>query len=108
MYFANRTPSRRLPRSWHRILLGITLAVATAGPAAAAPPATAEARAKVVGQPASLVVQPPAIVLNGPRAVQQVVVTGRYTDGSVRDLTPFCEFTTEGPVAAVDGEGFVL
>jgi hypothetical protein len=41
--------------------------------------------------------------------MQQVVVTGRYADGSVRDLTPFCELALEGAdVAGVSPEGLVL
>jgi hypothetical protein len=41
--------------------------------------------------------------------MQQVVVTGRYADGSIRDLTPFCELTVENNhVAAVSADGLVL
>src|SRR5262249_43686776 len=47
------------------------------------------------------------LTLTGPRATQQVVVTGRYADGSVRDLTPFCEWTVEAAdLLTLDG-GFV-
>jgi Protein of unknown function (DUF1549)/Protein of unknown function (DUF1553) len=44
-------------------------------------------------------------VLAGPRATQQLVVTGRYADGTVRDLTPFAKLTPSAPgvVAAADG-----
>jgi hypothetical protein len=77
--------------------------------ATAAPPAAADAKARVVGQPTALLVQPENLTLDGPRAVGQLVVTGRYADGGVRDLTPFCEFTLEGdPVAAVAAGGFVV
>src|SRR4051794_12809797 len=80
---------------------------ALAAAAAAAPPA-GDARTQLVGQPAALVVQPEAITLNGPRAVQQVVVTGKYADGSVRDLTPVCDFSVEAAdVAEVTPSGFV-
>src|SRR5262249_29402509 len=44
----------------------------------------------------------------GPRAMQQVVVTGRYADGTVRDLTPFCDLTIDAAeVASVTPSGFV-
>src|SRR6516165_6329306 len=76
----------------------MTLLAAT-GLAGAAIPTEPAARAKLVGQPLALLVQPESITLNGPRAMQQLVVTGRYADGSVRDLTPFCEFGVESQIA---------
>ena len=54
-----------------------------------------EEKAALIGQPVSLVVQPETIRLSGPRAMQQIVVTGRYGDGSERDLTPFCALSAE-------------
>src|SRR5207302_1350630 len=67
------------------------------------------AKAEVIGQPLSLQVQPETITLTGPRDRQQIVVTGRYADGSVRDLTPFCELAFEtAEVAQVEDGGFVL
>lgn len=52
-------------------------------------------KATFVGQPVSLVVQPETIRLAGPRAMRQILVTGRYSDGSERDLTHFCELRVE-------------
>jgi hypothetical protein len=63
--------------------------VAAAVPAVGAPPTAPEEKAKIIGQPAAVEVQPASITLTGPRSMQQLVVTGRYADGSVRDLTPF-------------------
>src|SRR5262249_40274444 len=74
-------------------LCGLLIAVA---PAIAAVPADAETRAALIGQPASIIVQPANIELAGPQSMQQIVVTGKYADGSVRDLTPFCEIKAEG------------
>jgi hypothetical protein len=75
---------------------------ATAAPAAV--PTEPAKIAPLVGQPTALVVQPEAITLAGPRAMQQVVVTGKYADGTVRDLTPFCEMTPEAAdVATLKG-----
>ncbi len=78
------------------------------GTASAAVPTDAAKIAPLVGQPTALVVQPKAITLVGPRALQQVVVTGKYADGTLRDLTPFCELAVEaGDVAGVK-DGLVI
>ena len=52
-----------------------------------APPTKVEEQANLIGKPVSLAVQPAMVELNGPRATQQLVVTGKYADGTVRDLT---------------------
>jgi hypothetical protein len=89
-------------------LLGLAFLVAGFGPAQAADRKEGLARAGLVGQPQELLVQPAAVVLAGPRAVQQVVVTGRYADGYVRDLTAACEWALEGDaVAEVGPDGFL-
>src|SRR5262249_26353521 len=65
-------------------------------------------RAAAIGKPTALFVQPAAVTLNSPRSMQQIVVTGRYSDGSVRDLTAFCEMTPEqADVASVGELGFL-
>jgi hypothetical protein len=70
---------------------------------------SAKERGKVIGQPVSLLVQPAVITLSGPRDTQQLLVTGRYLDGSLRDLTPFCDFAIEGSEAvAIQAGGLVL
>jgi hypothetical protein len=46
-------------------------------------------KATIVGKPVAIDVQPPTIKLDGPRATQQLLVTARYADGSLRDLTRF-------------------
>ena len=91
-----------------RTLLAVAASVLLASPAFARLPADAAERAALVGQPASVVVEPASIVLAGPRTMQQVVVTGKYADGTVRDLTPFCEMAFEAPGIADLGElGFL-
>jgi hypothetical protein len=63
-------------------------------------------KAKVIGRPTTLVVQPQVISLSGPRAIQQIIVTGIYADGNLRDLTPFSEMSIETPgVAMVQPDG---
>ena len=61
--------------------------------------------AAFIGQPTALVVEPTEIRLAGPRSMRQVLVTGRYADGSERDLTRYCEMQVEGVDAAKVGRG---
>jgi hypothetical protein len=86
----------------------LTAALASIGPAVAAPPTEPEDFAPIVGQPAGLTAQPAAIELVGPRATQQLVITGKYADGSFRDLTPFCEFKAEAANLVTIEEGGFL
>lgn len=60
-----------------------------------------------VGTLLSLSVQPPSIRFSSARATQQVIVTGRYSDGGERDLTSFADFRVEGGVAAIGRGGLV-
>ncbi len=78
-------------------------AVVLAGPATAAPPT--DDKAALAGKPTELVVVPPAVALTGPRDVRQLVVTGKYADGSVRDLTWAAEVAADRPdvLAVADG-----
>src|SRR5262245_15886975 len=84
------------------------LLAALALPAPAAVPTDPKGRAEIAGAPASLVVQPAAVTLAGPRARVQLVVTGKYADGSARDLTPVCEFSCESAdLVSLDPSGYV-
>jgi hypothetical protein len=79
-----------------------------AAPAQAAVPSDPKSKADLIGTPSALVVQPANVTLNGPRDYQQLVVTGKYPDGSIRDLTPACEYTFDAKgFINVDGSGFV-
>src|SRR4029077_1880057 len=93
--------------AWLRSFLAPALLLALALPAGAALPTEPEDKAKIVDQPVSVMVQPASVILDGPRSVQQIVVTGKYADDSVRDLTPFAElaFETQG-IAALEADGF--
>ena len=53
-------------------------------------PDSPAARAQLIGRPVALQIQPEHVHLNGPRSAQQLLVTGRYADGSQRDLTGVC------------------
>jgi hypothetical protein len=72
----------------------------------AAVPSDASARQAVLGKPVALDVAPRAFTLSGPRASRQVLVTGRYADGSLRDLTGFCQWKPADPaMVSVDADG---
>ncbi len=89
-------------------LLSSALLLLAGFPAFAAPPTAPADTAKIIGQPVSLEVQPSAIVLNGPRAMQQLLVTGRYADGSIRDLTPFVQIDADSPNLLTIVEGHLV
>src|SRR5579884_711195 len=90
------------------VLAGLALALAFPALSLAGVPAEPAQKAAVAGEPAALVIQPPAITLAGPRSRQQVVVTARYGDNSVRDLTSVCEVTCEDAgLLAVEPGGFL-
>jgi hypothetical protein len=85
--------------------LAVALGLGLTPVAGASAPAAQARGPDVVGQPVALLVQPAAITLTGPRDAAQVVVTGRYADGSVRDLTHCCDLDFNRPgIVALDGD----
>src|SRR5690349_17261166 len=68
-----------------------SLAVAAPEKEREKPPVAQGDAAASIGHPVALMVQPEAIRLAGPRAMRQILVTGRYSDGTERDLTNLCE-----------------
>lgn len=78
-------------------LLSLAVWFLTATCFAAGPPSKLPEKTAYVGHPVSLVVSPETVQLAGPRAMRQLLVTGRYPDGSERDLTSFCELRAENP-----------
>jgi hypothetical protein len=103
--------NRKIPISligWSILTTGTSLAFG-ASSLAAGLPTDPSAKAQLAGLPLSLMVQPEAIVLSGPRDWQQIVVTGRYADGSVRDLTPLCDLDFDAAdVVQAESGGFLL
>src|SRR5436309_12042162 len=92
----------------HVWLASLALLLTLAVTAPAAVPTDPAKKAALIGQPASLLVQPANLTLSGPRAMQQVIVTGKYADGSVRDLTAVCDFAAEtADVFAVSSDGYL-
>jgi hypothetical protein len=84
--------------------LGLVFAV----PAKAAPPDDDAARRGLIGPCIRLDAQPATVILDGPRAMQQVLISGHYADGSTRDLTHLCTWTLNGPDVVGVGEGLFL
>ena len=73
----------------------------------AAPPTDPVVRTSIIGKLVSLDVEPKTITLDGPRASQQVLVTGGYADGSLRDLTCFCDWRAVAPdLLDITAQGF--
>lgn len=90
-----------------RTLLPLLAGLCFLQPVHAAVPTEAEARNALIGSPSELIVQPTAVTLVGPRARQQMLVSAKYADGSVRDLTPVCTISCESDVASVDATGYL-
>ncbi|MCU0703130.1 MAG: DUF1549 and DUF1553 domain-containing protein [Fimbriiglobus sp.] len=82
-----------------RAALAIFLFVPSFSPAAF--PTDEESRKKITDRPAELAVATPEVFLVGPRAAHQLIVTGKYSNGLVRDLTPFVAVAVE-PAGVVD------
>jgi hypothetical protein len=87
--------------------LWLALGIFTVPPLAAAPPAEPAARADIVCRPEAVEVLPQAVVLDGPRAGCQLIVTGRHADGIRRDLTPFAELRPEADILTPEPGGFL-
>jgi len=98
-------PHPTVPSGRHG-LLSLALLVLAAAPSLAAP--SDKDKVAIIGQPTALVVQPENITLVGPRAMQQVIVTGKYADGTVRDLTPLCTATAEAADLLSIGDGLFV
>src|SRR5262245_40432461 len=100
---ANRAPSDRSTK----LLVFLTF-VAAPAPVLAGPPTDPTKRDAVIGRPVVLAVQPESVTLLGRRDGQQLMVTGRYADGSVRDLTALCEFNADASgCARVESGGWL-
>src|SRR5215217_7746369 len=57
--------------------------------------------------PSALDVLPPTILLDGPREGCQVIVTGRYSDGTQRDLTATADLRPAADLAVVEPDGYL-
>src|SRR5271165_5590485 len=80
---------------WKRPVFGLAVILVSTMQVSAGLPASPAERSKLIGQPLALVAEPGSISLTSPRATQQIVITGKYADGSVRDLTLFSDMASE-------------
>ncbi len=88
--------------------LAVPALVLLASFAQAGPPKDVQERAALTGQPTELTIAPTSLTLTGPRDVRQLVVTGRYADGSVRDLTHAVELSIDKPDVLIVEEGMFV
>jgi hypothetical protein len=102
------TPKSLWANPFHRVFFIFAFWLGSGHLAWASIPVDAAAKAQIVGHPAAVVVQPKAITLSGPRAMQQIIVTGIYPDGQLRDLTVFCEISADSPgIVSIQSEGMI-
>ena len=87
-----------------QVLAALVLTAVTTA-ANAAPPIEPAERNAAVGQPAAIDIAPGAVTLSGNRDARQLVVTGKYADGTVRDLSALASVKVEpsGIVEVQDG-----
>ncbi len=89
----------------HLLLAALAL---SAAPAFAAVPTDPKDRAAAIGEPATLQILPGNVALAGPKARQQLVITGTYAAGSPRDLTALCDIgVKDAGVVSVEG-GYII
>lgn len=90
------------------LLFAAAWCVTAASLAAAAEKIGVPDKSTYIGHPVALVVHPDTIHLSGARDMRQILVTGRYADGSERDLTGFCALRLDNPGLAKIGRGGLL
>lgn len=101
-------PVRRLATCLSITYVASTVVLIFATSSLAALPALPAEKAKVIAQPIAIEVQPKEFALASPRAMQQVIVTGVYSDGGTRDLTALAEYSIgDTRIASVTPGGFV-
>ncbi|MDP7020662.1 MAG: hypothetical protein QGG36_33055, partial [Pirellulaceae bacterium] len=92
----------------HSISIALALVAVVVGRLSAAPPADPVERGQLIGAPISIDVEPRVIELKEPRASVQLVVTAKYADGSLRDLTALQLWKVVNPeVISVSPHGLV-
>jgi hypothetical protein len=91
------------------LILVILACLGIVPPASAAAPEGKQKGAPPVPALQRLRVEPAAVSLTGPRSMQQLVITGEYADGSLRDLTGSCELqVTPQDIAGLKVAGLVV
>jgi hypothetical protein len=83
------------------LMVWLTTTLLTAGEAPPAAGAAAPSAGEVVGAPLKITLEPAAVTLLGPRARQQLLITGHYAENEVRDLTGLVLLASSNPAVAV-------
>ncbi len=69
----------------------------------------ADEPADILGTPEKVAIEPANVALSGRRATAQVILTGHYSDGSLRDLTRAVEWVSLNPeIATISPKGQIL
>jgi hypothetical protein len=89
------------PNTFARGFATVVLLAVVAGPAAAAAPVEPNERKTVIGQPTAIEVLPSTVTLSGSRDARQIIVTGKYADGTIRDLSAVVDARVE-PAGVVE------
>lgn len=61
-----------------------------------------------VGTPQQITLEPNSFTLRGPRAKQQLIVTGSYSENALRDLTPAVQYTSSNEAVAKVVDAIVI
>lgn len=100
--------NRSLTLSLPAVVLLVCIVSLNSGSSRASSPSDPKDEALIIGAPVELIVEPETIELSGRRARQQILVTGRYSDRSLRDLTRVCELRAADPeILKITSQGAV-
>jgi len=108
MRYAKSVSSRSMQTAacrWGLALLMLTVTGTTLQGAKQTAATTETAPAVIVGKPAKITLEPSKLVLVGRRSRHQLLVTGTYAGGELRDLTSVARFTSSNPKVVVIESG---
>ncbi len=91
-------------RETGRLIAGLLLLALTGLFSTVKTAAGDDAAGAQIGAPVQVTVSPENPPLSGKRATRQLIVTGKYADGSLRDLTRLLSWTSLDPQVAVVSE----
>ncbi len=94
-------------RSIRFLALSILIAASTAARASAATPSAPKDTKKPPARLQSLELLPANVVLDRPQTTQQLLVLGRYSDGSMRDVTSAAVYTVSKRVVSASKGGLL-
>ena len=95
-------PDRTFSRTGIRACALMAFVLLAAPPTSVASDLSPADANELIGSPTELVVSPSRVELDGRRSCAQLVVTGKYADGSVRDLTTVATAEIGSPIVRVE------